>query len=326
MKKFLAIMMCLALVFAMAACGEKKQEEQKTETPAEPETFTVGVCQLVQHEALDAATNGFTDALKAALGDKVEIINQNASGDPATCTTIVNGYISQKVDLIMANATPALQAAVAATTEIPILGTSITEYGTALDIDDFSGTVGGNVSGTSDLAPLDEQALMVDEWFPDAKTVGLLYCSSEANSVYQVTVVDAALQAIGFETKIYTFTDSNDVASVTQKACGECDVLYIPTDNTAASNTEAIANVALPEKTPIICGEESLCKGCGVATLSIDYYDLGTKTGEMAAEILQGGDISTMPIAYAPQFTKKFNKEMCDALGLTVPEGYVQIQ
>ena len=203
--------------------------------------------------------------------------------------------VSSGVDLILANATPALQAAAAATSDIPILGTSVTEYGVALSIDGFNGTVGGNISGTSDLAPLDQQAAMFAELLPDAKTVGILYCSGEANSVYQADKVKTALEAAGVTVKVYTFADSNDVAAVTTTACGECDALYIPTDNTAASCTEAINNVAQPAGIPIICGEEGICKGCGIATLSIDYYELGRTTGEMAAKILTGeADISTM--------------------------------
>ena len=234
--------------------------------------------------------------------------------------------MASKVDLIMANATSALQAASAATADIPVLGTSITEYGVALDIANFNGTVGGNVSGTSDLAPLDQQAAMFDELLPDAKVIGILYCSAEANSVYQAEVVKAELEKAGKTVKIFTFADSNDVATVTASACGDCDALYIPTDNTAASCAEAINNVALPAGVPIIAGESGLCSGCGVATLSIDYYDIGVKTAEMAFEILvNGADVSTMEIAYAPVFTKMFNPDICKTLGIEVPDDFVAI-
>ena len=232
----------------------------------------------------------------------------------------------QPFDLILANATPALQAAVEATDTIPILGTSVTEYGVALGIDSFTGTVGGNVSGTSDLAPLDQQAAMLLELFPDAKKVGILYCSAEPNSVYQSDVVKAELEKSGVTVSVYTFTDSNDVAAVTATACDENDVLYIPTDNTAASCTEAINNVAEPAGVPIIAGEEGICAGCGVATLSINYYDLGVTTGKMAAKILTGeANISEMPIEYFPDPVKKYNPAICEALGITVPEDYVAI-
>jgi len=292
------------------------------------EVFTVGICQLVQHNALDAATQGFKDALVEKLGeDRVEFDEQNAAGDSATCATITAGFAASEVDLIMANATPALQAAASATSTIPILGTSVTDYGSALTLSDFTGVVGGNISGTSDLAPLDQQAEMVKELFPDAKTVGIMYCSGEANSVYQAELVKGYLTDLGFEVNEYTFADSNDVALVTQSACDECDVLYIPTDNTAASCTSAIDAVARPAQVPIVTGEENMCLGCGVATLSISYYDLGRATGEMAAKILTGEEnISEMPIEYAAQTDKKYNAEICEALGLKIPEGYVAIE
>ena len=293
----------------------------------EAETYTVGICQLVQHEALDAATQGFIDALTEEMGDQVEILEvQNAQGDSDTCSTIINDFVSKDVDLILANATPALQAAAAGTSEIPILGTSVTEYGVALGIEDFDGTVGGNISGTSDLAPLDQQAAMLNELFPDAKNVGLLYCSAEANSQYQVDTVQAALEELGYTCTQYAFSDSNDLSSVTTTAATESDIIYLPTDNTVASNTEIINNICLPAEVPVIAGEEGICSGCGVATLSISYYDLGVATGKMAARILgDGEDISTMPIEYAPEFTKKYNADICATLGIEVPEDYVAI-
>ena len=293
---------------------------------AADDTFTVGICQLVQHEALDTATQGFKDALTEAFGDKVTFDEQNAQGDSNTCSTIINDFVSDDVDLILANATAALQAAAAGTADIPILGTSVTEYGVALDLDDFDGTVGGNISGTSDLAPLDQQAAMLNELFPDAKNVGLLYCSAEANSQYQVDTVKAALEELGYTCEYYAFSDSNDLSSVVTSASTECDVIYVPTDNTAASNTEIINNICEPAGVPIIAGEEGICEGCGVATLSISYYDLGVATGEMAVRILQDGeDISEMPIEYAPNFTKKYNPVLCESLGIEVPDGYVAI-
>ena len=313
MKKMLAILVVAVLCLGMTAIAEG--------------TYTVGVCQLVQHPALDAATQGFQDALTEKAGESVTFDVQNASGDSNTCSTIVNGFVADNVDLIMANATPALQAAVAATGDIPILGTSVTDYATALDIDDWTGATGINVSGTSDLAPLDEQAAMLNELFPDAKVVGLLYCSAEPNSKYQVDVITGYLTELGYECVEYTFADSSDVASVAQSACDGSDVIYIPTDNTAASCTEAIRNVVEPARKPVIAGEEGICKGCGVATLSISYYDLGYATGEMAYEVLvNGADVATMNVAFAPNVTKEYNAELCDLLGVTVPEDYAAIQ
>ena len=314
MSKILVLALAIVMILPLAACGKEKSD-----------VYKVGICQLVQHEALDAATQGFMDALTEALGDKVTFDNQNASGDSPMCSTIVGQFIANDVDLIMANATPALQAASAATADIPILGTSITEYGVALEIENFSGVVGGNISGTSDLAPLDEQAAMITEWFPEAKTVGLIYCSAEANSQYQVDVVKAELEKAGLTATLYSFSDSNDIAAVVEGAVAACDVIYVPTDNTVAANTGIIDNICRPAKVPVIAGEEGICKGCGVATLSISYYDLGVTTGKMAAKILTGeADIAEMAIEYAP-VTHKYNAEICAELGLTAPDGYVAI-
>ena len=316
MKKTLMIL--TAAVLALCLCGT---------AAAEGTAYRIGICQLVQHVALDAATQGFQDALAEKLGDAVTFDVQNASGDSNTCSTIVNGFVSDNVNLIMANATPALQAAFAATGDIPILGTSVTDYATALDISDWTGATGINVSGTSDLAPLDQQAAMLRELFPDAVKVGILYCSAEPNSKYQADVIKGYLEALGCECTDYTFADSNDVASVAQNACDGSDVIYIPTDNTAASCTEAIRNVVEPAKVPVIAGEEGICKGCGVATLSISYYDLGYATGLMAYEILaEGADVSAMEVRFAPNVTKEYNAELCAALEIAVPEGYAAIE
>ena len=333
MKKLLVWMLTLGMIFSITACGGKSDDAaQGTAAESSGEasdgSYVVGICQLQQHEALDAATQGFKDAVTEALGaENVTFDEQNASGDSATCATIMNQFVSGEVDLILANATPALQAAVQSTDAIPVLGTSVTEYGVALDIQDFNGTVGGNVSGTSDLAPLDQQAAMLQELFPDAKKVGLLYCSAEANSQYQVDTVQKYLEELGYACSQYSFSDSNDLSAVATTVAGECDVVYIPTDNTAASNTEIIRNIMEPAGVPVVAGEEGICKGCGVATLSISYYDLGVATGKMAARILSGeADISEMPIEYAPQFTKKYNPELAEAMGVSIPEDYTAIE
>ena len=318
MKKFVVVLLALVMITASVfAQGASEAQSAK---------YTVGICQLVQHPALDAATQGFKDALVKGLGSDVVIDEQNASGEATNCSTIINGFVAKNVDLILANATAPLQAAASATSTIPVLGTSITDYASALEIDGWTGTVGTNVSGTSDLAPLSEQAAMIKELFPTAKKVGLLSCSAEANSVYQVEEMEKYLAALGITTVRFSFTDTNDVASVAQKAADSSDVIYIPTDNTAASNTEAIANVVIPAKTPVVAGEEGICSGCGVATLCISYYDIGYATGEMAVQILRdGADVSKMPVQYAPQVTKKYNAEICDKLGIAAPAGYVAI-
>ena len=346
--KLLSMILAGTMALSMAGCGSNTAEttaaateaakteaasESAAETTAEAagaasdKTYKIGICQLVQHDALDAATKGFKDALTEAFGDAVTFDEQNAQGDSNTCSTIINSFVSDNVDLILANATPALQAAQAGTNEIPILGTSITDYATALSIDDWTGVTGTNISGTSDLAPLDQQADMLHELFPDAKNVGILYCSAEANSSYQSNTIQKYLKDYGYECTEYTFADSNDIASVVNNAVAASDVLYIPTDNTAASNTEIIQNICQPAGIPIITGEEGICSGCGVATLSISYYDLGYKTGEMAYEILvNGADVSQTAVEFAPNVTKKYNVANCEALGITVPDDYVAIE
>ncbi len=315
MKKLLAILLTLVIFatscLAFTSCGDDGK-------------YTVGVCQLVQHAALDQATQGFVDALKEELGEEnVEIDVQNAAGDTNVCNTIVGNFVSKKVDLIMANATPALQAAANATMTIPILGTSITEYGVALGTTLTNGVVGGNISGTSDLAPLADQAQMILDFCPNVKKVGIVFCSAEANSRYQVDEMTKFLEQLGVTAVEFSFSDSNDISAVVNAAAEQCDVLYIPTDNTAASCAENIGNIVREKKIPVFTGEENPAKVCGVASLTISYYDLGVATGKMAAKILKGeADISEMPVEYAPA-TKKYNPEMCELLGLEVPEGYV---
>ncbi len=324
LKKVLALVLTVILVCATVTACSNGNENEVNNTSGK---YKIGIVQLVEHVALDAATEGFKQAIIDELGeDAVEFDYQNGQNDSNTCSTIANQFVSNSVDLILANATPALQAAVAATADIPILGTSITEYGVALDIKNFDGTVGGNISGTSDLAPLDEQAAMITEWFPEAKTVGLLYCSAEANSQYQVDVVKAKLEEAGLTATLYSFSDSNDLSSVCTTAAENSDVIYVPTDNTVADNTGIIDSICQTAKVPVIAGEEGVCSGCGVATLSISYYDLGYTTGQMAVKILRDGkDISKMPIEYTTT-TKKYNAAICENLGITPLDGYVAIE
>ena len=313
MKRIVAIVLAVLMLLALTACGA-----------ADDGKFVVGVCQYMPHDSLDQSTQGFQDALMEALGeDKVVIKVQNAAGEVSTCSTIVDGFLAEKVDLIMANATPALQAAVAATDDIPVLGTSITDYAAALGMSEWNGLVGNHVSGTSDLGPLDEQAAIIQDLFPDAKVVGLLYCSAEPNSVYQVEVMEDSLTRMGYTCQRFAFNDANDLHSVTQAAVDVVDVMYVPTDNLAANYPETIGNVLLPARIPLVTGESNSCRVAGVATVSIDYYELGYITGQMAAKVLTGeADISQMPIAYASGATKLYNAELCQQLGVAVPDGY----
>ncbi len=314
------------LTMSTAFAGCNSSTDSASSEAESGKVYNVGICQLVQHVALDAATKGFKDVLTEKLGDNVKFDEQNAQGDSQNCITINNQFVSSNYDLILGNGTAALQAAYTSTNTIPILGTSITNYATALEISDWKGYTEMNVSGTSDLAPLEEQAALLHELFPDAKNVGVLYCSAEANSKYQIDTITPFLEKDGYTVKSYTFSDSNDIAAVTTTACSECDVLYIPTDNTAASNAGIIDNIAIEKEIPIIAGEEGICSGCGVATLSISYEELGRKTGEMAYEILvNGADVSTLEIEYAST-TKEYDADRCKTLGIEVPDDYKAIE
>ncbi len=315
MKRLIALLLAVVMVLAFSGC----------EAPDDG-VYTVGICQYMPHPALNQATEGFKDALKDAFGENVKFVEENATGEISNCVSIVNSLVSSKVDLIMANATPAVQAAANATRTIPVLGTSVTEYGVALGIPDFSGVVGTNVSGTSDLASLDKQAAMILQWRPDVKKVGLLYCSSEANSQYQVDEVQKYLEASNVECKQFSFTDSNDMSAVVQDAANWSDAIYVPTDNTVADNAGIIDGICRPAGVPVFAGEEGICAACGVATLSISYYELGYTTGQMAVKVLKGeADISQMEIEYAPSETPKYNSEICQALGIEPVDGYIPI-
>ena len=329
LKKAAAILMAAAMTASLAACGSSSSGENSSGSSAGSDgTYTIGICQQMEHPALDAATEGFQDACKEKFGeDNVEFDVQNAQGEQTMCSTIINNFVSSDVDLILANATLPLQTAAQATADIPILGTSVTDFASALGISDWTGATGVNISGTCDLAPIEEQEDMLTELLPEAKTVGILYCSAESNSKYQAELFEEELEKDGIEYKEYTAADSNEIQSVVTNAVGECDAIYIPTDNTMASNTQIINNICLPAKVPVIAGEQGICSGCGIATLSISYYDIGYRAGEMAYEILaEGADISTMKVETAPQVTKMYNPTICEELGIAVPDDYEPIE
>lgn len=324
--------MATAMVLGLVGCGNASSTQtasgstSSTEAGTDGKVYHIGVCQLVEHEALDAATQGFQDALKDKLGENNVVFDvQNAQGEETNCATICTGFVSDNVDLILANATASLQAASAATNSIPIVGTSITDYATALNADDWNGTSGTNITGTSDLAPLDQQEAMIKELVPDVTQVGIVYCSAEANSVFQANQIEAALEKDGIAYKEYSAADSNEIQSVVTKAVSECDCLYVPTDNTMAANVDIIKNVTVPAGIPVIAGEEGICQGA-LATLSISYYDIGQAAGEMAYEILVNGkDPGTMEIEYASATTKEYNADVADALGISIPDDYVKL-
>ena len=327
MKKMIALICAAVLMLGMTACTTAQNNDPNNENNQNDGKFVIGICQLVPHPALDKATEGFIAAVEEGLGkDNVTIEFQDAANESSNCTSIINGFVASKVDLIMANATPAVAAAYNATETIPILGTSVTEYGVALGIENFSGTVGANVSGTSDLADLAKQAQMILDWCPNAKKVALLYCSAEPNSKYQIEEVEKLLTAKGLTCKQFAFADTSDLMSVTQEAVSFADVIYVPTDNTVANNATAIDSVCRPAGVPIIAGEAGICSGCGIATLSIDYYDLGYATGKMAVRILKDGeDITKMPIEYAPEVSYLYNEEICKELNITPLDGYEKL-
>ena len=335
LKKILAIMMAAAMATAMTACGgnsdsgsESSTEENASSesTESSGQTYTIGICQQMEHDALDQATQGFMDACTELFGEgNVEFDQQNAQGEQAMCSTIINNFVSSDVDLILANATLPLQTAAQATADIPILGTSVTDYATALGIDDWTGATGINVSGTSDLAPIDQQEDMLVELLPDTQKVGILYCSAEPNSQYQAQLFEEALDEDAYEE--YTAADSNEIQTVVNSAIETCDAIYIPTDNTMASNTQIVNNICMPAQIPVIAGEQGICSGCGIATLSISYYDIGYTAGEMAYQVLaEGEDISTMEIQTAPEVTKMYNPTICEELGIEIPEDYEAIE
>ena len=325
-KKIIALVTVMTLVMmTMAGCGSTTEGSAAA---GGDQVYHIGICQQLEHPALDLATQGFEDKLTELLGEgNVEFDLQNAQGEAANCSTIASGFVAADVDLMMANATTALQACAAASSEIPVVGTSVTDYGTALEIDDWTGTTGTNVTGASDLAPLDHQAEMIKELVPDVTQVGLMYCSAEPNSVYQIEQIGKCLDDLGIAHKEYSAADSNEIQSVVSNAVSECDCLYIPTDNTMASNTEIVNNICLPAGIPVIAGESGICEGCGIATLSIDYYDIGVVAAELAYEILaNGADPGSLEIRTAPEVTKLYNPDICTQLGITVPDGYEPIE
>ncbi len=326
-KRMTALLLAMSLAaVSLAGCGSTGKDSGDSKKKADDDVYHVGVIQLVEHEALDAATEGFQDALKEKLGDKVVFDVQNAQGEETNCATICTKFVNDDVDLIMANATQALTSAATATPDIPIVGTSVTDFVTTGTVksNDKPGT---NVTGTSDLAPIDQQIALLKRLVPDAKTVGILYCSSEANSVYQAEEAQKELEKEGIKVEIYTVADSNDIQQVVTKAADNCDAIYVPTDNTIASNMEIVKNVTVPEKVPVIAGEENMCAVGGLATLSISYYNIGYNAGLMAYDILVNGkDPAEMPIQYADEITLKYNAEIASELGIQIPDDMVAIE
>ena len=347
-KRLLALVLGVTMAaMSLTGCGtvggkqEAATEQTQTTTDAAETTdasdtqtadtesgkvYKVGICQQLEHQALDAATEGFQAALVEKLGEgNVEFDYQNAQGEQTNCATIATKFVNSGVDLIMANATTALQACAAATADIPVIGTSVTDFVSA-GVVNSNDAPGRNVTGTSDLAPIDQQVALLKTLAPEAKTVAILYCSAEPNSIFQADMAEEMLAADGFTVNRYTVADSNDIQQVVTKVVEENDVIYIPTDNTLANNMEIVKNVTVPAKKMVIAGEENMCAVGGLATLSISYYSLGYNAGLMAYEILvNGANPAEMPIQYADEVTLKYNAEIADALGVTMPEDMVAI-
>ena len=298
----LAMVLCVASCLAMTGCGEKTD-------------YTVGICQLMEHESLDKATNGFIDALTAEMSKagKTVTFETQVAGEANLCNTVINTFTAKKVDLIMANATPALLAAANATTKIPVLGTSVTDY-----VDTFSGNIPSNVSGTSDAVPFDEQAQMMIETLGlvAGDQVGVLYCSNESNSLIQYEAVKALFEAEGIVVKAYTFSETTELQALVTAAANDCKAIYVPSDNTVADNDSIVGTICTEKNVPVYTSYGgAVC----YASLAIDYYELGQETGKMAAEILLGKktpadfEIKTL----VPSVV--FNAELCQKLGIQVP-------
>ncbi len=321
MMKLTALMLTAAMV--MTGCGGGSAED----TAGSEATYKVGIVQQMEHAALDAATQGFQDKLTELLGGDVAFDYQNAQGEQTNCTTIATKFVADGVDLIMANATTALQSAYAATADIPIVGTSVTDYVTA-GVVDSNEAPGRNVTGVSDLSSIDAQLDVLLQFCPEDAKVAIVYCSAEPNSIYQAGLAEEYLKSLNRDYAVYTVADSNEIQAVLTNAVSECDAVYIPTDNTLANNMEIVKNVTVPAGVPSFGGAEQMCAEGALATLSISYYDLGVKAGEMAYEILvNGADPAEMSIEFVSEgITPKYNPEIADALGVTVPEGMTAVE
>ncbi len=314
MKKIgiFVVMMSVAVVMLMSGCiGQSDQD------------ITIGIIQYVEHVALDSAREGFIDALEDngyVDGENITIDVQNAQADQSNLSTISDRFVSNNVDLVLAIATPAAQSIAGKTKDIPILGTAITDY-EAAKLVESNEAPGGNVSGTTDMNPIREQIELLVRLVPDAETVGVIYTSSEDNSIVQAAIAKEVIEELGLTYTEVTVTNSNEVQQATQSIVQECDAIYLPTDNTMASSMPIIYGVTVESKTPVICGESGMVEAGGLATLGINYYDLGYKTGLMAVKVLKGeAEPATMPIESADDFDFAINGDVAEEIGLDIPE------
>lgn len=317
-KKFLAAAAACLMVAGLAACGNEPS------TPSNPDekVFQIGIVQLAEHPALDEATRGFKEFLTEKLGDKVQFNVQNAQGEQTNCTTIVNQFVSSKVDLIMANATNAVKAAREATSDIPVVGTSVTDY-VSSGLVASNEAPGANVTGASDMNPVNVQVQLMKTLCPEVKTVGIVINSGEENSAIQAEEAKTAFGAEGFAVKIYSVADTNEIQTVVTAACNEVDAFYEPTDNLIAANVPTMSNITTAAGKPVICGEGGMCDSGFLATYAISYYELGRAAGEQAYNILvNGADPATTPIFFfdVSNLSLVINEENAAELGFTIPE------
>ena len=328
MKKFGEMIVCLLIAASLAGCASSSSASSSAgtsdSTAGSTENVVIGGIQFMEHAALDRATEGFKTALADngyVEGENLTFDLQNAQGDLSNCETIANKLINEGVSLIFANATPAAQAVAAKTTDIPVVITSVTDPESS-GLVESNTAPGGNITGTSDLTPVQQQIDLLVQLLPDAETIAIMYTGSEDNSIFQAAIAKEAAEAAGLKTVEYTVTDSNSIQSVAQSMVGKVDAVYIPTDNLLAEGMANVAAVCNDNNLPVIVGESGMVENCGLASYGIDYYNLGYKTGEMAVEILKGADPASMPIEYLPteECELTINQTAADALGITIPD------
>ncbi len=356
-KKISAVFAAAAMLLSAASCGgETKPAENTTTTttlaaanpsvnantentdasedtsapeettPAPEGGYRIGVIQMMTHVALDQAYEGFSQYFADqgyVNGENITITYQNGQGETTNLSTIADQYVGENVDLIFAIATPSAQAAAGKTSEIPIIGTAITDFADAGLVND-NNAPGTNVSGTTDMNPISNQIDLMLELYPDVKTVGFLYNSSEDNSVLQTDIAKAYLELKGIAWTERTVSSTNDVQQATTAIVSECDAIYLPTDNIFASAMPIVSEITMESKTPVICGESGMVQNGGLATLGVNYYNLGYQAGEMALRVLQGEDISAMPIEASSNYDYCFNSDTAEAIGCTIPEKYAE--
>ena len=322
--KVLAVILAVAMICVTAACSGKNEPavtDPAADNVSSDKTFKIGVIQLLEHDALNANYQGFADKINELMPGQIEIDYQNAQGEQSNCTTIVNKFVSDNVDMIFAIATPAAQAAKTATSDIPILISSVTDPKEA-GLVDSNEAPGANLTGTSDLNPIEQQSELLLQLVPDAKTVGVFYNSGEDNSIFQYNLAKEALEAKGVTVQAYTVSDATQLETVAQSAVGKIDAAYIGTDNLIASSMGTVSKVLTEAGVPIICGEENMVINGGTATYGLNYYNLGVKTAEMAYDVLvNGADTATMAIQYLPAEELDFavNKDILAQLDIALP-------